>query len=94
MLYECELTFLEKKPFIFFDRSDVHSIEKNKKYDMLVSLNESKLSILNNEHHQLCYLLVDNYQCRLSGDKTFIAYLPRDKRKEDAKDFDVLELHT
>lgn len=58
MLYECELTFLEKKPFIFSDRSDVNNIEKNKVYEMLVSQADGKLNLLSNEHHKLCYLPV------------------------------------
>jgi hypothetical protein len=32
MLYECEVTFLEKRPFVFVNKGDVATIDKQTKY--------------------------------------------------------------
>jgi hypothetical protein len=48
MLYEANIKFIDKKPFIFRNKADVAFIEKEKHYDLLVSVVEGKLSILRN----------------------------------------------
>lgn len=101
MLFEATVKFYEKKPFIFNNRADVHTIEKGKPYDVLVNLIDGRLNILRNEHDPLCALYTDNYECRQLNEKyhwyhfrTFVGYKPKDKRKENSEDIDLIELTT
>jgi hypothetical protein len=56
MLYECEVTFLDKKPFKFFNISDVNTVEENKKYDLLLSSGKDQLIIHSDFNYHLCSL--------------------------------------
>jgi len=64
MLYEATIKFLDKKPFIFNDKSDVALMEKGKPYDLLVGTVDGKLIILRNESTPLCVLYTENFECR------------------------------
>lgn len=64
MFYEGEVTFLKRKPFIFVNDEDITEIEKNKPYELLVAVEETKINLLRNQHHRLGQLLIENYQIR------------------------------
>ena len=101
MLFEAEVVFLEKKPFVFVNKDDVHTIEKNHTYDFLLSTTDEKLTLHRNSHYTLCSIGTDSYQFRQLDDRyynnlhrTYLCYRPKEKRKEDSMDIDVLRITT
>ncbi len=63
MLYEATIKFLDKKPFIFYNKADVPLMEKGKPYDLLANVVDGKLTLLRNENTPLCILYTENYEC-------------------------------
>lgn len=69
MLYECELTFLEKKPFVFVNKDDVEAVGKQPREEFLVGFTEEKLIVHRNSHYQLCVLETENFAFRKLDDR-------------------------
>lgn len=68
MLYEATVRFLDKKPFIFTNKSDIALIEKDKPYDVLVNLVDGRLTIQRNYNTPLCILNTEPMECRKIDD--------------------------